>query len=73
MLSRINDYVVDGLKNCTYDLLHEEFSDNIYHIIVDVKHKEHRLAFPEQFDFSGYTHEKYKRIMSGKKPHAKIY
>jgi len=62
MLTRVDDYALDGLGNCIYDILDESFTENYYHILVDVQHEKQRESFPDQFDYSGYTDEKYKKM-----------
>ena len=53
-------YPEDGLSNLIYDIEYENISNNFYHIIIDPKHAEHEKLFPQHFDTSHYSNEKYK-------------
>ena len=63
LLTKYDLYKEDGLINMLYEITFENYSNKIYHIIVDVKHKEQREQNPQMYDFSDYTDEKYRKTM----------
>lgn len=75
-LCKYNLYKEDGLSNMTYDILYEHYSDNVYHVIVDVKHEEHAKLFPNHIDYSDFTMDKYsqyKKFRMNLKPKIVLY
>ena len=60
-LCNYESYLEDGLNNMTYDVLFENYNNNIYHIIVDVKHTEHERLYKHHFNYDKFTMEKYEQ------------
>ena len=60
LLLKYELYKEDGLSNLTYDIEYEQINGNIHHIIVDPHHEQHELNFPDHFDVSAFTNQKYK-------------